>query len=179
MDSKNFLASPKKERGDSGSLCEIRRVEMAKSDRVTSLIFLILSLGICIESIRLSPGRLAHPGAGFFPLLAGGIIGVFSIVLFLRSFGGSIKEKSEKRFWEEGADSKGVLLTVSALIIYSLVFEILGFLLSSIIFFIILIQGITHKGWIRAIFIGMLSSVGGYLIFQIWLKTQLPRGIFG
>jgi hypothetical protein len=33
--------------------------------------------------------------------------------------------------------------------------------------------------WVVAIGGSALASIASYIIFEVWLKTQLPKGIFG
>ncbi len=147
---------------------------MQRIDRITGLILFCLSLGICIESIRLSLGTFYEPSTGFFPFISGTIIGLFSFILYLKN---RKKERGNENFWVVGADKKAIFLTLIALFIYAFLYEVLGFLASSILFFIVMSWAITRQSWITAIFLAIFSSVGAYLIFQTWLKVQLPRGI--
>jgi putative tricarboxylic transport membrane protein len=149
---------------------------MEKINRVTAVIMFFFSLGICIESIRLSLGKFQHPGPGFFPFLFGTIIGVSSVVLFLKN---RMKGEKTARFWEAEANRNGLFLVIFGLVAYALLFETLGFLVSSVLFFTFIGRFLTHKKWIITIPLAIFISIVAYLIFQTWLHAQLPRGILG
>jgi putative tricarboxylic transport membrane protein len=70
------------------------------------------------------------------------------------------------------------MVTVVALLIYAIGMEYLGFLLSTFIFLAFLLKFIEPQRWTVAIFGSLLASVASYLIFEIWLQSQLPRGPF-
>jgi hypothetical protein len=57
-----------------------------EKDRVSSLLFLAVAIGICIGSIRLSLGDFHRPGPGFFSFFVGAILGLLSAIVFWQSF---------------------------------------------------------------------------------------------
>jgi hypothetical protein len=120
-------------------------------------------------------GSLASPGPGFISFLSGLFLGTFSFILYLKA----LKEgKSDRSFWEENANKKEIFLTISALVIYSLLFEVLGFLASSVLFFLFMGRIITRKSWRLTISLSALASSTAYLMFDVWFKSQLPIGLF-
>ena len=57
---------------------------MRKFDFLSGIFLLALSFAICIGSLRLHVGTLTGPGAGFFPLMTGLVLGVFSCLILDR-----------------------------------------------------------------------------------------------
>jgi tripartite-type tricarboxylate transporter receptor subunit TctC len=55
-------------------------MEKARAGSV-ALVFLLLAAFICVEALQVPFGGLRMPGAGFFPLLLGVTLGVFSLML--------------------------------------------------------------------------------------------------
>jgi hypothetical protein len=39
--------------------------------------------------------------------------------------------------------------------------------------------GMESKRWMVAIGASGIASLSSYAVFELWLRTQLPRGIFG
>jgi hypothetical protein len=62
---------------------------------------------------------------------------------------------------------------------YVLVFEKLGLIVSTFLFTGSLLWIIGRKRWYIVIAFAAASTLGIYLIFGVWLQTQLPKGIFG
>ena len=84
---------------------------MRKYDTLSGLFLLALSLAICAVSLRLKVGSLSAPSAGFFPLLTGVVLGVFSILIVVQAkkTSESLYELLEKeiRLFIEQSDSFG------------------------------------------------------------------------
>lgn len=146
---------------------------MEKFDRLTGFVFLILSLGICLESVRLSLGVLHRPGPGFISFIAGVAMGVLSLVIIIRN----ISKGGKRTLWPPEANKKGVGTIIGLLLGYALLLDLLGFLATTILFFLFTSRFVAHLSWRSSAVLAISSSVAAYLIFQVWLKTQLPTGI--
>jgi len=150
---------------------------MKKYDQIGKLFLLLFAIFICVESGRLPLGSFQDPGPGFLPLGSGIFIGVLSVVGFLRSRQDKTPEVTETWYSKEGWKRLVVLLI--ALFGYAVTLEILGFLLSTFLFFIFLFRAVEPKRWIIAGGSAALASSVSYVIFQLWLKVQLPKGFWG
>ena len=73
---------------------------------------------------------------------------------------------------------KKIVLTVIALLAYATTMDYLGFLVSTFFFSFFLLRMIEPQRWGVVILESLLASGVSYLIFEIWLQAQLPRGIF-
>jgi len=72
-----------------------------------------------------------------------------------------------------------VLLSFGFLMIFRHLFPLLGFAPSTFIFIFSLARFLSRFGWRTSLFFGGSAAIGAYLLFQILLKIQAPRGIFG
>ena len=66
---------------------------MTKYDRMSTLFFIGLAIVICEESIRIGAGSLSNPGPGLIPLGSGLILGIFGLIVLVRTFKEFIKGK--------------------------------------------------------------------------------------
>ena len=148
-------------------------------DEGSSLLWLGVAVIICIGSLRLSLGSFNNPGPGFFPFVAGLVLGVLAAVVYVqaRRAASSTKENKKPVLISPGGVKKIVLTTV-ALLAYVVGMEYLGFLISTFIFFAFLLRSIEPQRWSVVILESLLASGVCYFIFQIWLRVELPRGIF-
>lgn len=149
---------------------------MEKFDRISAAFFFILSVGICAGSIPLSLGTLRQPGPGFLSFLSGTAIGVFSLILFFKNMK---KGNGSRTFWEVRENETGVLSTVGALILYALLFEYLGFLISTMAFFLFVCRFVANQRWVVSASLAVLVSIIAFVVFEIGFQSQLPRGILG
>ncbi|MFH1757887.1 MAG: tripartite tricarboxylate transporter TctB family protein [Pseudomonadota bacterium] len=137
----------------------------------------LFAVYICVESLRLPLGSWRDPGPGFLPLGSGIILGVLSLASYLRDRRSKSKEVREAFYFKERW--KKLISVLLALFAYAVFLEILGFLLSTFLLLTFLFRGIEPQRWIVAIGGSALTSFISYAIFELWLKTQLPKGILG
>jgi len=152
---------------------------MKRYDQMSSLVWLILAICICIESSRLSFGSFHNPGPGFLPLLVGLILGIFSLIVFLQA---TLSGKPQESLppWYPKERWRKLIWVLIALFSYAVCLETLGFLISTFLLLVFLFRyGMEPKRWVVAIGASAMASFSSYAVFELWLKTQLPRGIFG
>ena len=151
---------------------------MKKYDQVSSLVWLAFAVCIGIESLRLPLGSLRDPGAGFVPLGAGIGLAILSLMAF---FQGRFRpgEETTRKGWHSKERRKSLLLILSVLFGYALFLDFLGFLISTFLLLVMLFRFVEPQRWLVAIGGGVLASAASYLVFEVWLKTQLPKGILG
>jgi putative tricarboxylic transport membrane protein len=135
----------------------------------------IFSTLICIESFRLGIGSFHAPGTGFFPFWVGMVFGALSLLLLILTFAreGKRAKNSEKVRWGS------IILVLASLFIYAAVLEKIGFVLSTLLFIGALLMIIERKKWHIVAIIAILSTSAFYIVFQIWLQSNLPKGILG
>ena len=145
----------------------------------SSLVWLGLAILICAGSLRLSLGSFQNPGPGFFPFIAGLVLGVLAVTVFFQARrAASSTEETKAPLWANPSGVKKVVLTTIALLVYAIGMQYLGFLVSTFIFFVFLLRTIEPQRWGLVILESLLASGISYVIFEIWLQAQLPRGIF-
>lgn len=150
---------------------------MKISDKTSSLFWLAFAFCICFESIRLPLGTFSAPGAGFLPLCSGLILGILSFIQLLQAH--RRKTKRELAVFQDKEIWKNVVFVLGALFAYPAILQILGFMLTTFLFLLFLFRIIQPQRWILAIVGSAFAAFLSHLMFEIWLKAQLPKGIFG
>lgn len=147
---------------------------MRKSDIISGVFLLLVSVFICIGSMQMEVGRLNAPGPGFYPLVTGLALGIFSILILIQAR----KETSEAvRFWAPNANKRGILSAFIIILIYAVLLERIGFLGTSVIFFILVSRFMSGHRWKTAIFFALIASFATYGVFKFLLNAPLPQGI--
>jgi putative tricarboxylic transport membrane protein len=149
------------------------------ADRVSSLFWLLLGLVTIYGSVQLGLGTMHEPGSGFLAFLAGCFIICVAAVIFLTSiirFRGSPLEI--KRLWA-GANWHLSFIIGLLTIGFILGLEVLGFFVTSFLLLFCLFKGVEKLSWGKALLIPALTMTVSYLVFNIFLKSNLPKGIFG
>ena len=151
---------------------------MNRLDQLGGLFWLVISIIVCVESIRAHIGTFKNPGPGFLPLCAGVALGVFAIILLTTSI---LRKRMEGKITNpfKGVNWGKAILFLIPLFAYTIFLSWLGYLIATfglMLFLFIIIE--RTKLWIE-IMIALITVSASYIVFYRWLGIQLPRGIFG
>lgn len=153
---------------------------MRKVDQWNGLIFLVFSGLICWGSALLPYGDIRHPGPGFLPLWCGIILGVLSIGLLVKNtVRRGVQSKLVWELFSEKVRWGKVLSALLALLSYTFLMDYLGFLIMTILFLTFLLRFIDPQPWKTVVGWALGGSIASYLIFEIWMKLNLPKGFLG
>ena len=149
---------------------------MRNTDQSSGLFWLVVGIGIAISSLKYGFGTLHEPGPGFITFFAGAILIILSFALFLSSFKNPEGRSNLQSLWA-GLDPGKVLYVFVLLVAYTLLVKPVGFLISTF-FLLSLLFRIKGTYRLKTVFLmSLLVTMGSYIIFEIWLKAQLPKGI--
>jgi hypothetical protein len=150
---------------------------MKNHDQGSSLFWLLLSISIFIESLRLGIGTPGNPGMGFMSFGASGLLGILSIVLFVQSSLKKGKTEAEPLF--SGKLWKRALFVLVSLTLYSRLLPAAGFLISTFLLMTLLFWILERKKvWLVLVFSTFATGIT-YYVFSIALNCQFPSGLFG
>jgi len=148
------------------------------NDLVSTAIWFASGVIITISSLGYEVGTLKAPGSGFMSFLAGLLISFFSLVGLIEAIlrqrrGGSWEPILKGFMWGKS------LLVLVGLTAYSLLLPTLGFILSTALFIGCMLRTVEPLKWIVVISGGAIAAIGGYVLFNVLLEAQLPKGPWG
>jgi putative tricarboxylic transport membrane protein len=150
---------------------------MKNNDQRSSLFWLAIGLAIAVYSGKYGLGSLSSPGPGFLPFLSGLAIAGLALVVFFQQFSKRDREKVTD-LWQKG-NWLTMLMVMGSLVIYTLLLNFIGFLLDTFLLIAFLLRVMEPMSWKKCM-VGALGAAGAsYVIFQLWLKAQLPTGFLG
>lgn len=142
-----------------------------------SVVWLIAGLLICWSSYQMDIGSPSSPGPGFLPFLSGLLMTGSSLAIFLQNLSrNSLRISVGKNFLS--MRPKKVLLVFFFLVAYMLALGYLGFLLCTLLFMALLLK-VGSQTWKTVVIGSICTAAGAYILFQIFLKSDLPRGFLG
>jgi putative tricarboxylic transport membrane protein len=151
---------------------------MSLRNQWSGLFWLVFSIFVCVEAIRMGTGSFRSPGPGFLPFWSGIVVGTLAILLLVigtlkREEGGKIKN-----LWR-GMNWRTVILVSASLVIYCILLPRLGFLITTLGLMTLLFSIVKRSRlWIQ-VFTALLTVLVTYVTFYVWLGVQLPKGLFG
>lgn len=137
-----------------------------------AVVFLVLAAFICYEALQVPFGSLRMPGAGFFPLLLGVLLGLLSLILLgaglVTPAGAATGVRPERT---------EVLYLVGSIFVAVVLFELAGFLVTMALFTAVAMKVLGGLRWVTAAALAVVGSVTAYLVFSRVLLIALPSGI--
>src|SRR3990172_1240385 len=136
-------------------------------DRIAAVFFLMVGAFFALYSSTIEIGAWNEPGPGFMPLWAG-------IVLVLMSIGLLVSNVRRKgpglpSFFPETDSWKRVLATFIVLLLYNLVLDRLGFMLTAFLFVGYLVKYIFPQSWTRSLIVAAGAAILARLLFVDFL----------
>ncbi len=152
---------------------------MRTYDRRIGLFWLVLATYVCIASVRMGVGTLRNPGMGFMTFGSSALLGILSVILFLRTFSSKKKEEIKAGSVFAGRLWKRVLWVFIALLVYSEVMPWLGYLISTFLLMSFLYWIVRGQRWGWVLVSSLITTIVTYYVFSILLNCQFPAGLLG
>lgn len=149
---------------------------MCKADLYSSFFWLIFSLYALIHSYFLKLTSWEGPGPGYFPFGASLLFVVMSMVVFIKSL--RRKPRNDEVIFEKESGWRNVPLVLLAMLLFSILFNHLGFTICTFLLYLFFLRMIAMKSWVKAVTVSLSITVVSYFLFNVLLKAHLPKGIF-
>ena len=152
---------------------------MNKKDLASGFCFLALGLLLVILSMKGSIWTKAGPQECFFPLVIGIIIVGLSGLTVFQSFLAKATGKGEGFIKKRGEMAGVFRLSYYGISMgcYAVLFETLGFLITSSLFLLLVLKVIEKQNWKITLLVGLGSVMTSYFLFRYLLDVPLPEGL--
>jgi hypothetical protein len=146
---------------------------MIKKKYLEGLIWLLLSIFLCIKTSWLGLGTFSTPGPGFTPFVVALCLFSLSLILFIQAIL-SQKEKVVKRL-----DLRmSAFYIFCSIVVYVFLFKKIGYLFSTFLLMTFLFRCMGTKWWGWVLGGAFLVTFLSYLFFGVILKLNLPTVFF-
>jgi len=145
-------------------------------DFFQGLLWLCIGVGVLFFSSSYSMGSLSEPGPGALPFGLGLVFVLLSLILLFRSW--RDKPSEDKKRLSFGSRWHKIFMIILFLALVTFFLESLGYLLSIFLMITLSMLIMEPKRWVSALLLGSISSFSSYVLFDVWLKVQLPKGLF-
>lgn len=152
---------------------------------ILALMLVILSILIYTQTGDLPSMNESQLDPGSFPQLIAILLGLLSLFLVIQKSIQLIKTREGKPLKESLRavliEHKLVFITLALLLFYIIAIQIIGFIISTILFMVttaLIIGPRTKKDIITISSIALILTVSLYLFFQNVLQVRFPTGLF-
>lgn len=153
---------------------------MRNRNLISGVFFLGAGVVITIYAITYGLGGSRSPGPGFLPFLTGIGLVLLSLALITSTLRDrTLIHKQTEKFFPEKDSSKKIILSISALLLFGLLLEYLGYALTTLLFMIFVLRLIGSRKWMTALLCSASTAICFYILFEMLLKSQLPKGMLG
>ncbi len=147
---------------------------------VEGIVWIGIGFIICVLALQFDLGSFHQPGPGFVALLSG---------LFIASMGLAmiIARAMSKRRPQSGTAAdhafrigawQRLVYTLALLLAYVILIEPVGFILTTFLLMFGLFFDVEKRNYFWSLFFSVATALVSYLVFEVWLHCQLPRGVF-
>jgi len=147
-------------------------------------VWIALGVGACLYAYAMGLGTFREPGVGFVAFATGLFLAAVGVLLRLgpseaaqgarqpgdrqhRAVGPVLQTKTFKLFY-----------TLAILVVYAILLNPLGYILTTFLVMFGLFFDPGRRRFKAPMGAALLSAATTYVVFEMWLRSQLPRGIF-
>ena len=145
---------------------------------VSSIITIAVGLTYMIMAFNFPDATVGRPmEPKIFPIMLGIALTILGLALLIQELMKNSKNKEKETIkLSFGNNGKKIAITVVNAIVYAILFNILGYILSTIIFLeveLLIFGGL--KSWKVSTIVSVLFSVIAFIIFNTFLGLYLPK----
>lgn len=152
---------------------------MKRKEAISGIVLLSFSIAISYQASRYPFGTVSKVGPGFVPFYLGIVLAVLSIIILIKTIFKSKEEGSPAEDASVKRKFARVFLVFFSMVAYAFLIDKLGFPITTFLFTLALFKFIESYGWFSSTLGALGTSLGNYLIFDLWLQCQFPKGFWG
>jgi putative tricarboxylic transport membrane protein len=148
-------------------------------EQIFNVIWILAAIGICVQSTRLKLWDPSGPGSGFITFLAGLLLGVVGLLLFISEKSKGSGKGQKVQFWQSRTAMKRIFSILGGLCALAFLMPILGFFVTSVLIMALMLRVIEPTKWGIVIALSLVLNVLAYFLFSSLLEIDLPKGFLG
>ncbi len=147
--------------------------------------WIMIGVAICLYAYKMGLGSFHEPGAGFVAFVTGLFLimmGAFIVVGRKKDLQRIPKDEKKEAHGPEasflGSPAFKIAYPTALLLVYALFLDYLGYILTTFLVMFGLFYDPGRRRFGLALTAAFLSAGMTYIVFEMWLHSQLPRGVF-
>jgi putative tricarboxylic transport membrane protein len=152
---------------------------VGKADRISGAFWFVFGVFVTLESYRMGLGTLRRPGPGFLFFWAGILMAILSLIVLARAWAERRRVALPSKAIFGTIDFLKIALVSASVFLYAFFMERLGFIPVTLILLLFLLGAVERKGVAFTVLFSIAVTAAAYLIFEVLLHSQLPKGFLG
>jgi len=151
-----------------------------KIGKVEAIFWIGIGFLICLLGWRVDIGSFREPGSGFVAFFSGLFVAAVGMIMALSKI---FSKTSKSATFDLTSAFKNIswfrlIYTMGLSLGYALFLNMLGYILTTFLAMWGLFHDWETKRWFPSFLTSLVTTGLSYLVFEVWLHCQLPRGIF-
>lgn len=149
---------------------------MNKAETVAGGVFAAIGVLMLLESLKFAYFLDGVPGPGFLPRwVAGGLVCV-GLYLAIKGIRPGVTLQKAIPWPDKGAWWR-LAVVFAALALALVLLDKLGFVIVVTVFMAAVMYSLGVRSWLTLSAVPVLTAIGLYVVFAVWLRVPLPRGV--
>jgi hypothetical protein len=150
---------------------------MDRAQTIAGAVFAVLGALMMFEALKLAYMIEGVPGPGFLPRwVAGGLV-LAGVVLTAKGLRPALAA-AEAIPWPDPPGRRRLILMLGALALALVLLDSAGFVVVTTVFMGVVVYGLGVRSRLMLALVPLGAAVGLYVVFAVWLRVPLPKGIF-
>jgi len=151
-----------------------------RDEAIGGMVIFLFGVISTLLSLRMPIGTFRAAGTGLFPLCLGIILMALSSLLLLQLFFKRRQTIVKKgTVVEPSGSTKQLIFFFGTMVLVTLLFNRLGYPLSSFLLMLALLKTLGMKRWSLNILLSLGTAAVCYFLFVQWLNIPMPKGLVG
>jgi putative tricarboxylic transport membrane protein len=146
---------------------------------IGGIVLFLFGLATALLSLEMPIGSFRMAGTGFFPLCLGLLLMLLSGLFLLRLFLKTRTRPEKPSGGKIPGSSRQLVLFLGTMVLVTLLFNRLGYPLSSFLLMLALLRTLGVKKWTFIVPLSFMTAIACYFLFVRWLQIPLPKGWIG
>ena len=152
-------------------------ISVRTAEIVVALFLLVLGSLVAYDSVRLGFRWVADgPEAGYFPFYIAMFICISSLGTLVQVMFG--KGAGEHKVFVEWEQLKLVLSVLLPAAVFVFGIQMIGIYVASVAYIAFFMVWLGKYTWIKSVLLGIAVSVATFMMFEVWFKVPLFKGVF-
>ena len=152
----------------------MRKGALFRLETCFDILILVLGIAIAVVSWGYGFGSFRRPGPGLYPFFLGVAMAVFALFILISE----LRSDNHQPILDQ-AGTITLILMVATFALWIVAMPLLGYVIVTLLAAFAFCKIMKLEGWWKPLAVSGGTALFIYLLFDVWLYIDLPRGLLG